>query len=101
MFSISAINDTDSRGQWEPLAPSKEAQEFHISQTYHEGLLKLHAKEYEKASELLETVLKDPLISSAQVNAGASDGHLLQLSLQIFGSEEPCYSLPSTRFCLL
>ncbi|KAL3744449.1 hypothetical protein ACJRO7_013676 [Eucalyptus globulus] len=79
MFSISAINDTDSRGQWEPLAPSKEAQEFHISQTYHEGLLKLHAKEYEKASELLETVLKDPLISSAQVNAGASDGHLLQL----------------------
>ncbi|XP_056176795.1 calcineurin-binding protein 1 isoform X4 [Syzygium oleosum] len=79
MFSIAAINDTDSRGQWEPLAPSKEAQEFHLSQTYHEGLLKLHAKEYEKACELLETVLKDPLISSAQVNAGASDGHLLQL----------------------
>lgn len=25
-FSIAAINDTDSRGQWEPLAPSKEAQ---------------------------------------------------------------------------
>ncbi|KAI6682262.1 hypothetical protein NL676_036143 [Syzygium grande] len=79
MFSIAAINDTDSRGQWEPLAPSKEAQEFHLSQTYHEGLLKLHAKEYERACELLETVLKDPLISSAQVNAGASDGHLLQL----------------------
>ncbi|XP_030530545.2 calcineurin-binding protein 1 isoform X2 [Rhodamnia argentea] len=79
MFSIAAINDTDSKGQWEPLAPSKEAQEFHLSQTYHEGLLKLHAKEYEKACELLETVLKDPLISSAQVNAGASDGHLLQL----------------------
>lgn len=25
-FSIAAINDTDSRGQWEPLAPTKEAQ---------------------------------------------------------------------------
>ncbi|KAF8407122.1 hypothetical protein HHK36_006247 [Tetracentron sinense] len=102
MFSISAINDTDSKGQWEPLAPTKEAQacpfppsfsififfiftspcsylEFHLSQTYHEGLLKLQAKEYEKACELLEAVLKDPLISSAQVDSSASDGHLLQL----------------------
>ncbi|PIA42882.1 hypothetical protein AQUCO_02000379v1 [Aquilegia coerulea] len=79
MFSISAINDTDSKGQWEPLAPTKEAQEFHLSQTYHEGLLKLQAKEYAKARELLEAVLKDPLISSAQVESSASDGHLLQL----------------------
>ncbi|KAF5192614.1 Calcineurin-binding protein [Thalictrum thalictroides] len=53
--------------------------EFHLSQTYHEGLLKLQAKEYAKARELLEAVLKDPLISSAQVESSASDGHLLQL----------------------
>ncbi|XP_028058913.1 calcineurin-binding protein 1 isoform X2 [Camellia sinensis] len=79
MFSIAAINDTDSRGQWEPLAPTKEAQEFHLSQIYQEGLLKLQAKEYEKARELLESVLKDPLISGAQVKSSASDGHLLQL----------------------
>ncbi|XP_024020745.1 uncharacterized protein LOC21389324 [Morus notabilis] len=79
MFSIAAINDTDSKGQWEPLAPTKEAQEFHLSQTYHEGLLKLQAKEYEKARELLESVLKDPLIADAQVDGNASDGHLLQL----------------------
>ncbi|XP_031383415.1 calcineurin-binding protein 1-like isoform X2 [Punica granatum] len=79
MFSIAAINDTDSRRQWEPLAPAKEAQEFHLSQTYHEGLVKLHAKEYEKARELLESVLRDPLISSAQVDNSASDNHLLQL----------------------
>ncbi|XP_010244392.1 PREDICTED: uncharacterized protein LOC104588240 [Nelumbo nucifera] len=79
MFSIAAINDTDSRGQWEPLAPTKEAQEFHLSQTYHEGLLKLQSKEYAKARELLEAVLKDPLISSAQVDDSASDGHMLQL----------------------
>ncbi|KAK9273730.1 hypothetical protein L1049_018540 [Liquidambar formosana] len=79
MFAIAAINDTDSKGQWEPLAPTKEAQEFHLSQTYHEGLLKLQAKEYEKARELLEAVLKDPLISSAQVDSSSSDGHLLQL----------------------
>ncbi|KAA8525215.1 hypothetical protein F0562_006921 [Nyssa sinensis] len=79
MFSIAAINDTDSKGQWEPLAPTKEAQEFHLSQTYHEGLLKLQAKEYEKARELLESVLKDPLISNAQADSSASDGHLLQL----------------------
>ncbi|XP_027356067.1 calcineurin-binding protein 1 isoform X2 [Abrus precatorius] len=79
MFSIAAINDTDSKSQWEPLAPTKEAQEFHLSQTYHEGLLKLQAKEYEKARELLESVLKDPLIANAQVDRSASDGHLLQL----------------------
>ncbi|XP_022729636.1 uncharacterized protein LOC111284855 isoform X2 [Durio zibethinus] len=79
MFSIAAINDTDSRGQWEPLAPTKEAQESHLTQTYHDGLLKLQAKEYEKARELLESVLKDPLISNAQVDSNTTDCHLLQL----------------------
>lgn len=79
MFSIAAINDTDSKCHWEPLAPTKEAQEFHLSQTYHEGLVKLQAKEYEKARELLESVLKDPLIANAQVDRGAADCHLLQL----------------------
>lgn len=54
-------------------------QEFHLSQTYHEGLLKLQAKDYEIARELLESVLKDPIISSSQVSNNASDGHLLQL----------------------
>ncbi|KAL2956790.1 hypothetical protein AAZX31_18G106900 [Glycine max] len=82
-FSIAAINDTDSKSQWEPLAPTKEAHEFHLSQTYHEGLLKLQAKEYEKARELLESVLKYPLIANAQVDSSASDGHLLQLSIII------------------
>uniref|UniRef100_A0A803QRQ8 Uncharacterized protein n=1 Tax=Cannabis sativa TaxID=3483 RepID=A0A803QRQ8_CANSA len=53
--------------------------EFHLSQTYQEGLLKLQAKEYEKARQLLESVLKDPLIANAQVDGSASDGHLLQL----------------------
>lgn len=57
-------------------------QEFHLSQTYHEGLVKLQAKEYEKARELLESVLKDPLIANAQVDSSASDGHLLQLRFQ-------------------
>ncbi|CAK7353102.1 unnamed protein product [Dovyalis caffra] len=79
MFSIAAINDTDSKEQWEPLAPTKEAQEFHLTQNYHDGLLKLQAKEYDKARKLLESVLKDPLISNAQVHSTASDGHLLQL----------------------
>ncbi|RZC50076.1 hypothetical protein C5167_018500 [Papaver somniferum] len=53
--------------------------EFHLSQTYHEGLLKLQAKDYAKARELLESVLKDPLISNAQVESSSSDGHMLQL----------------------
>ncbi|ONK75416.1 uncharacterized protein A4U43_C03F16620 [Asparagus officinalis] len=79
MFSIAAINDPESCGQWEPLAPTKEAQEFHLSQTYHDGLLKLQAKDYAKARELLEAVLKDPIISSSQVGKDTSDGHLLQL----------------------
>lgn len=79
MFSIAAINDTDSRNLWQPLAPTKEAQEFRLSQLYHDGLLRLQAKDYEKARELLESVLQDPLTSNAQVENSASDGHLLQL----------------------
>lgn len=78
MFSITAINDKDSGGKWETLAPSKEAQEFRLSQNYHDGLVNLHAKEYIKARELLEAVLKDPLVSGA-VGSNASDSHLLQL----------------------
>ncbi|URE35099.1 Calcineurin binding protein 1 [Musa troglodytarum] len=53
--------------------------EFHLSQTYHEGLLKLQAKDYGKARELLESVLKDPLISSAKVGNVPGDRHMLQL----------------------
>ncbi|KAB2019838.1 hypothetical protein ES319_D07G023800v1 [Gossypium barbadense] len=83
MFSIAAINDTDSRGQWEPLAPTKEALEFHLTQAYHDGLLKLQAKDYEKARELLESVLKDPLISNAEVDNNTTDGHLLQLKFLV------------------
>ncbi|XP_062212069.1 calcineurin-binding protein 1-like isoform X1 [Phragmites australis] len=79
MFSIAAINESDSGGQWEPLAPTKEAQEFALSQKYHEGLLKLQQKNYAKARELLEDVLKDPLISNIQVDNTGSDQHLLQL----------------------
>ncbi|XP_020576011.1 uncharacterized protein LOC110021739 isoform X2 [Phalaenopsis equestris] len=79
MFSIAAINDSDSSGQREPLAPTKEAQEFHLSQSYHEGLLKLQDKDYARARELFEAVLKDPLISSSQIGMNAGDGHLLQL----------------------
>ncbi|KAL8522145.1 hypothetical protein ACS0TY_012334 [Phlomoides rotata] len=79
MFSIAAINDTDSLNNWQPLAPTKEAQEYHLSQLYHDGLLRLQAKEYEKARELLESVLKDPMVSNAQVESSTSDGHLLQL----------------------
>ncbi|KAK9077678.1 hypothetical protein SSX86_006015 [Deinandra increscens subsp. villosa] len=78
-FSIAAINDTDTKDQWEPLAPTKEAQEFRLSQIYQEGLLKLQAKEYEKARELLESILKDHLLPNGQVDDGGSDGHLLQL----------------------
>ncbi|KAL2940174.1 Calcineurin-binding protein 1 [Bienertia sinuspersici] len=78
-FAITAINDTDTKSQWEPLAPTKEAQEFHLTQTYHDGLLKLQAKEYKEARVLLEAVVKDPLVSTTQVESTASDGHLLQL----------------------
>ncbi|XP_015934967.1 calcineurin-binding protein 1 isoform X2 [Arachis duranensis] len=79
MFSIAAINDTDPKAKWEPLAPTKEAQEFHLTQTYHDGLLKLQSKDYQKARELLESVLKDPLLANAQVDSSVSDSHLLQL----------------------
>ncbi|ERN03626.1 hypothetical protein AMTR_s00042p00226140 [Amborella trichopoda] len=78
-FSIAAINDTNSGGQWETLAPTKEAQEFHLTQEYHEGLLQLQAKEYSKAQRNFEAVLRDPLMSNAQVDGNTRDGHLLQL----------------------
>ncbi|KFK29893.1 hypothetical protein AALP_AA7G192300 [Arabis alpina] len=76
MFSIAAINDTESKEKWEPLAPSKEAQEFYLSQTYHDGLLKLQAKDYEKARELLESILKDPIIANSEVKTITNDNHL-------------------------
>ncbi|KAM0859920.1 hypothetical protein ACQ4PT_046877 [Festuca glaucescens] len=50
-----------------------------LSHKYHEGLLKLQEKDYAKACELLEDVLKDPLISEIQVENIGSDQHLLQL----------------------
>ncbi|KAK6140741.1 hypothetical protein DH2020_025504 [Rehmannia glutinosa] len=52
--------------------------EFHLSQLYHDGLLSLQAKDYGKACELLESVLKDPLVSNAQVENNASDVFLQQ-----------------------
>ncbi|CAN1219117.1 Calcineurin-binding protein 1 [Linum perenne] len=80
MFSIAAINDdTVSTHQWEPLAPTKEAQESHLTQTYHDGLLQLQAKQYDKARQLLESVLRDPLISDAHVDGNANDSHMQQL----------------------
>ncbi|XP_006651699.2 calcineurin-binding protein 1 [Oryza brachyantha] len=79
MFSIAAINESDTGGKWEPLAPTKEAQESALSQKYHEGLLRLQEKNYVKACELLEDVLKDPLISQIQADNVGSDQHLLQL----------------------
>eukprot|EP01018_Ginkgo_biloba_P039569 Gb_33410 [translate_table: standard] len=79
MFSIAAINDTDSKSQWEPLAPTKEAQEFRLTQLYQEGLLQLQAGEYLKAQSLFEAIIQDPLIASAELENNASDGHMLQL----------------------
>ncbi|KAG4931256.1 hypothetical protein JHK86_048217 [Glycine max] len=60
--ALASINGTDSKTLLIALL-----REFHLSQTYHEGFLKLQAKEYEKARELLEFVLKDPLMANAQV----------------------------------
>uniref|UniRef100_A0A0E0KHJ8 Uncharacterized protein n=1 Tax=Oryza punctata TaxID=4537 RepID=A0A0E0KHJ8_ORYPU len=54
-------------------------QESALSQKYHEGLLKLQEKNYVEARELLEDVLKDPLISKIQADNIGSDQHLLQL----------------------
>jgi len=42
-------------------------QEFRLSQIYQEGLLRLLEKDYEKARELLESVLKDHLLPNGQV----------------------------------
>ena len=79
MFSITTINDTESKSQWGPLAPTKEAQEFWLTQTYQEALLHLKAGEYLKAQNLFEAIIQDPLIASAELEHIASDGHMLQL----------------------
>lgn len=79
MFSIAAINDTESKSKWEPLAPTKEAQEFRLTQTYQEALLHLQAGEYLKAQNLFEAIIQDPLVASAELEHNASSGHMLQL----------------------
>ncbi|KAK9101167.1 hypothetical protein Scep_024597 [Stephania cephalantha] len=79
MYSVFPILDVYIGGSNPTLCYVFLFQEFHLSQTYHEGLLKLQAKEYAMARELLEAVLKDPLVSSVQVENNVSDGHILQL----------------------
>lgn len=70
-------------------------QEFHLSQTYHEGLLKLQAKEYDKARELLESVLKDPLIANAQVLVFALHVLLLRCLMSFWFGGMMCFFLLS------
>ncbi|KAL9249436.1 Calcineurin-binding protein 1-like protein [Drosera capensis] len=77
MFSYSVEQET--RKQLHKASNKSKEEEFRIIQTYHDGLLKLQAKEYEKAQELLENVLEDPLVLTAQAENSAGDGHLLQL----------------------
>jgi calcineurin-binding protein cabin-1 len=43
----------------------------------------LQEKDFPKARELLEEVLKDPLISDIQADNGGSDHHLRQLRLVV------------------
>ncbi|GJU18335.1 tetratricopeptide repeat-like superfamily protein [Tanacetum coccineum] len=90
-FSIAAINDDgdddhhNRKQQWE--APTKEAQEFRLSQMYQDGLVKLQAKDYHNARLLFESVLKDNnLLPTKQQPDNdnddatlAADAHLLQL----------------------
>ncbi|XP_057818754.2 calcineurin-binding protein 1 isoform X2 [Cryptomeria japonica] len=79
MFSIAAINDSDSKSEWEPLAPTKEAREFRLKQMYQEGLKQLHAGDYLTAQNLFEAIIQDPLISITELEHNISDSHIIQL----------------------
>ncbi|KVH91440.1 hypothetical protein Ccrd_006540 [Cynara cardunculus var. scolymus] len=81
-LQLSTIQIPKTSGNPLPLRKKRrQTLEFRLSQIYQEGLLKLQAKDYEKARELLESVLKDHLLPNGQVDNSGSDGHLLQLSV--------------------
>lgn len=92
MFSIAAINDVDiSQNQWQPLAPTKEAQEFRLTQMYDESLLCLQAKDYVKAQVLLQAIIDDPLSIKAEMDNMMSFSPMLQLRFLAFKNLAEAY----------
>ncbi|KAI5079572.1 hypothetical protein GOP47_0005051 [Adiantum capillus-veneris] len=85
MFSIAAINDVETtQHEWQPLAPTKEAQEFRLTQMYHESLLHMQAGEYKQAQKLLQIIIEDPLSLNAESEKTASSDPMRQLRFLSF-----------------
>lgn len=85
MFSIAAINDVDvTQHDWQPLAPTKEAQEFRLTQMYHESLIHLQAGEYKQAQKLLQAIVQDPLSVNAETENTMSSDPMRQLRFLAF-----------------
>eukprot|EP00250_Pteridium_aquilinum_P016505 c23135_g1_i3 orf=228-6338(+) len=85
MFSIAAINDVDAtQHEWQPLAPTKEAQEFRLTEMYHESLLHLQAGEYKQAQKLLQAIIEDPLSLNAESESTKSSDPMRQLRFLSF-----------------
>ncbi|KAH7425899.1 hypothetical protein KP509_11G076900 [Ceratopteris richardii] len=85
MFSIAAINDVEiTQHDWQPLAPTKEAQEFRLTQMYHESLMHMQAGEYKQAQQLLQLIIEDPLSLNVESENTASCDPMRQLRFLSF-----------------
>lgn len=80
MFTFAAINDEDSSDDdFHFDAPTKEAQEFHLTEMYEDALTRLHAGELESARDLLQSILQNPLLLRAQGESSSSASPMLHL----------------------
>eukprot|EP00897_Mesotaenium_endlicherianum_P006992 jgi/Mesen1/6320/ME000326S05460 len=113
MFSISAINDDDTRSQLEPLGPTKEAQEAKLMQKYQDALLHIHRKEHDVARTLLEAILHGTATASTPEqeaegrqphNSSSSMLQLRYLSLKNLGELlaklDRCHASDAIRYYL-
>ncbi|XP_024519713.1 uncharacterized protein LOC9647662 [Selaginella moellendorffii] len=75
MYAISAINESEnSKSRLEPLAPTKEAQESHLTKLYQDALSSLQSGDLANARSLFQAIIQDPLSIKSQ--RGKSDAML-------------------------
>eukprot|EP00850_Spirogloea_muscicola_P012057 SM000077S21531 [mRNA] locus=s77:30009:40972:+ [translate_table: standard] len=79
MLSIAAINDEGASERWQPLGPTKEAQESRLMLIYREALDHMREGRPAAAQECFKSILSDPLTRSAQTKKGGALSPMLHL----------------------
>eukprot|EP00850_Spirogloea_muscicola_P007754 SM000040S14766 [mRNA] locus=s40:259386:270204:+ [translate_table: standard] len=78
-LSIAAINDEGASERWQPLGPTKEAQESRLRLIYREALDHMREGRPAAAQECFKSILSDPLTQSAQTKKGGTLSPMLHL----------------------